>query len=450
MTTTILPFLLRTLAVPFAILAMASYHLIDKLAAAAQDWIAHCAFTEQVAWVALVLGLVWTAHGSLQIVTSATTTTTNHPTTTLTVIQYPLKEIEAAVTDRDKFLCLYPMLREQLLQHMKDNEMPTNAVEWCKQMMDYNVPGGKLNRGITVLTVYQALLQKNQNQPLSPYQVAQAAVCGWSIEFLQAFFLVADDVMDDSVTRRGQPCWYKLSHVKLVAINDAFLLESFVFTILHQHFTGTTYYARLVELLLDVIQKTEFGQLLDLTTASTTTTTPSTNANKDNLDKFSLEQYQRIVKYKTAYYTFYLPVAMGMILSGVTQPQAYHTAQTICCIMGEYFQVQDDYLDCFGDPTIIGKVGTDIQDNKCSWLIVQALQRCTPAQRQVLATHYGQWNDGKVARVKKLYNELQLPQVFATYEEESYQRIQTELDHVTLMPRAVFEVLLKKIYKRSY
>jgi farnesyl diphosphate synthase len=36
----------------------------------------------------------------------------------------------------------------------------------------------------------------------------KAQVVGWCIEWLQAAFLVWDDIMDESVTRRGQPCWY--------------------------------------------------------------------------------------------------------------------------------------------------------------------------------------------------------------------------------------------------
>ncbi len=53
-------------------------------------------------------------------------------------------------------------------------------------------------------------------------------------------------------------------------------------------------------------------------------------------------------------------------------------------------QIQDDYLDCFGDPEVIGKIGTDIQDNKCSWLVVQALNRCTESERTQLIANYGE------------------------------------------------------------
>lgn len=77
-------------------------------------------------------------------------------------------------------------------------------------------------------------------------------------------------------------------------------------------------------------------------------------------------------------------MAGGMHLAGVATEEGLELAKKICMEMGEYFQIQDDYLDCYGAPEVIGKIGTDIEDNKCSWLVVQALDRCTPEQRKIL------------------------------------------------------------------
>lgn len=96
--------------------------------------------------------------------------------------------------------------------------------------------------------------------------------------------------------------------------------------------------------------------------------------------------------YKTAFYSFYLPVALAMRMNGVTTQASYDAALHILLPLGEYFQVQDDYLDCYGAPALIGKIGTDILDNKCSWNINVALQKATPEQRQVLdasVTYHG-------------------------------------------------------------
>lgn len=196
-----------------------------------------------------------------------------------------------------------------------------------------------------------------------------------------------------------------------------------------------------MELFHTVTIQTELGQLLDLTSQPL--------EGPPDLNRFTLERYKKIVKYKTAYYTFYLPTACAMILSGIANEGSLKTAERICMIIGEYFQIQDDVLDCFGDPKVIGKVGTDIQDNKCSWLVVQALERANKDQKKVLLENYGQHDPKKVEKIKKLYREMGLFELFEKYEETSYQSIQKELDNLGNLPRPIFEDQLAKIYKRQ-
>jgi farnesyl diphosphate synthase len=73
----------------------------------------------------------------------------------------------------------------------------------------------------------------------------------------------------------------------------------------------------------------------------------------------------------------------------VTNANLFAMARTILLRIGHCFQVQDDYLDCYGDPEVTGKVGTDIEDGKCSWLIVMAMQRATRNQREELKVSLG-------------------------------------------------------------
>ena len=120
--------------------------------------------------------------------------------------------------------------------------------------------------------------------------------------------------------------------------------------------------------------------------------------------------------------------------------------------MGEYFQAQDDYLDAFADPMVLGKIGMDIQDNKCSWVINQALVRCSPEQRKILDDNYGRKEKEKELRVKQLFAELNIEQVYKDFEEERVAKLRetiAQVDESEGLKKEVFEVFLKKIYKRS-
>ena len=77
--------------------------------------------------------------------------------------------------------------------------------------------------------------------------------------------------------------------------------------------------------------------------------------------------------------------------------------------MGVYFQAQDDYLDCFATPEVLGKVGTDIADKKCGWLFTKAYHElASPEQREFLDKHYGKCKVGSAEeiKIKELYKEL--------------------------------------------
>ncbi|NWU90642.1 FPPS synthase, partial [Upupa epops] len=229
--------------------------------------------------------------------------------------------------------------------------------------------------------------------------------------------------------------------IGLDAVNDAFLLESCVYRLLKKYCGEQPYYLHLIELFLQTAYQTELGQTLDLITA------PISHV---DLNRFSEQRYKAIVKYKTAFYSFYLPVAAAMYMTDVNSKEEHDAAKAILLEMGEFFQIQDDYLDCFGDPEVMGKVGTDIQDNKCSWLVVECLRRVTPEQRQILEENYGRKEPEKVAKVKELYETVGMRTVFQEYEETSYRRLQELIQQRSgRLPPEIFLGLARKIYKRQ-
>nr|AFR13038.1 farnesyl-diphosphate synthase [Wolfiporia cocos] len=355
----------------------------------------------------------------------------------------------AKVQKRQKFEAVFPVLRDELVAHLAAQGMPEDAKEWYTKNLDYNVPGGKLNRGLAVVDTVEIL----KGRSLTDEEYFKAALLGWCVEFLQAFFLVSDDMMDQSVTRRGQPCYYRLERVNLIAVNDSFMLEMAIYYLIKSHFRSDPCYGYLIELFHETTYQTEIGQLIDLITAP-----------EDHVDltKFSLEKYKLIVIYKTAYYSFYLPVAAAMYMCGIPHSASndpYELARSILIPLGEYFQVQDDFLDFAGTPEQIGKIGTDIIDNKCSWCINTALAHATPEQRTVLDANYGRKDAAAEARVKALYHEMDIPKLYEQYEEAAYKRIMGLIETIPAEPvapqgqvvlrREVFVSFLQKIYKRT-
>jgi farnesyl diphosphate synthase len=226
------------------------------------------------------------------------------------------------------------------------------------------------------------------------------------------------------------------------AINDAMLIEMMIYKILKRYLRSHPAYAEFVDLFHETTYQTELGQLMDLITA------PEDSV---DLSKFSIDKHAYIVEYKTAYYSFYMPIALALLYAGITDQKAFDQSKSVLIPLGEYFQVQDDYLDCYGLPEVIGKIGTDIEDNKCGWLIVQALRLASEKQREILDECYGQRDPKKVLKVKEVFKELDIERVYQKYEDDSYERLSGLIQKVDddLVPRKMFVDFMNRIYKRK-
>lgn len=344
---------------------------------------------------------------------------------------------------REKFLTIFPQIVDETIDVLKSYGMPQDAIEWYTRNLNYNTPSGKLNRGLSVVDTYGILKGYENYNDFSDEEYKLSAILGWCIELLQAYFLVADDIMDKSLTRRGHTCWYKVEDVQEIAVNDAFMLEGAIYILLKKYFSKKPYYVKVMELFHDVTFKTECGQLLDLITAP---------EDKVDLSKFSLNKQMFIITYKTAFYSFYLPVALAMHMAGVDDDADLKQASDVLIPLGQYFQIQDDYLDCFGKPEDIGKIGTDIQDNKCSWVVNTALELCSTEQRKLLDENYGRKDPVKEKKCKDLFTALKIDDRFHQYEEDIVSKIRKNIanvDETRGFKKEVLSAFLDKIYKRK-
>jgi len=355
---------------------------------------------------------------------------------------YDSYDVSSASAAKNSFEAVGDLIIKEVTTELKAGcEMPSLEVKWVTDMLEYNVKGGKMNRGMMVVQSGIALF-KQRGLKIDSKVLTRLAILGWCIEWLQAFFLILDDIMDASSHRRGKPCWYQVKDVQMIAINDGLLLEQMIYRLLKKHFGDEPYYSQLIDFFLETTFQTSCGQLLD------------TICEKVDIEDFTRDRWHLVCKYKTAYYSFYCPVALGMIVAGIKDAKAFDAARDPLITMGIYFQAQDDYLDAFGTLEQLGKVGTDIQDRKCSWLFATAWAKLlTPEQKKYMKEHYGKCKVGSAEekQIKALYDKIGLKNAYTDYEEASVKEIREARSTVEAhgLPWSLFEEFLNKIYKRS-
>lgn len=210
------------------------------------------------------------------------------------------------------------------------------------------------------------------NGELTP-QVYQAAA---SLEFLQASALIHDDLMDGSDTRRGKPAMHKqFGDAAAILIGDLALVwnEQAV----HKSGLGTAEVNSVHD-----IMRTELmaGQFLDVYEQTQST--------------FSVERSLKIARYKSGKYSIERPLHFGAALAAPTNLSDFYNIYSEYGLpLGEAFQLRDDLLGVFGDPSETGKpAGDDLREGKRTALIAYAYDRGSEATKKVIEERLGTSN----------------------------------------------------------
>lgn len=212
-----------------------------------------------------------------------------------------------------------------------------------------------------------------------------------SLELFQTFALVHDDVMDDSDVRRGGPSAHRAlaaeyvraggrrslaeAHGQGAAILLGDLLLVWSDIMLSEAGLGTRARSRVLPLVDTMRTELVYGQYLDLL---------STGRMPADVDAAL-----RVARYKTGKYTVERPLHLGVSLAD-GGARLLNMCTDFATPLGEAFQLRDDLLGVFGDPTQTGKpAGDDIREGKATVLLALAYQDASPAHQQLLSTLWG-------------------------------------------------------------
>ncbi len=236
-----------------------------------------------------------------------------------------------------------------------------------------------------------------------------------AIEIFHNFTLLHDDVMDRSELRRGQPT----VHVKYnenVAILSGDVMSIMASRLINQS-PGVV-----LNPVHDIFTKTAMqvceGQQIDM--------------NFEERLTVSEEEYLNMIELKTAV-LIAASLKIGAILGGASSQDAvdlYDFGKH----MGMAFQLQDDLLDTYGDPQVIGKmVGTDIVDNKKTFLMITALGNA-PARQKKELTH---WltakkfdREEKIRAVTSIFDTLRVEELTRNRIGNYYEKALASLEHL--------------------
>ncbi len=236
-----------------------------------------------------------------------------------------------------------------------------------------------------------------------------------AIELFHNFTLIHDDIMDRSPLRRGmQTLHEKYDQPTAILAGDVMLVVAY------DH--------------LNKVSKDELPKLLHLfnRTAREVCEGQQMDMDFEKRNEVTLAEYIRMIELKTSV-LLAASFQMGAMLGGAgdrNQQLLYEFGRKL----GIAFQVQDDYLDAFGDPAKVGKqVGGDIKKNKKTFLLIKALEKAKANQRRELDRLLASDAGDKVEKTLEIFRETGVDQWAMDLREKYFAEALQHLEDIAVL-----------------
>lgn len=270
--------------------------------------------------------------------------------------------------------------QEHFLAHLENQKIlkePKNLYE----PIDYILRlGGKRMRPVLTLL----------STEIFDVDFKKALSAATAVEVFHNFSLVHDDIMDDAPLRRGKETVHEKWN-----LNTGILSGDAMLILAYQYFESyePTIFRALAKLFSKTALEVCEGQQYDV--------------DFETRDDVSISEYLKMIEFKTAVLVG-AAMKMGAIIAETSEENA-NLIYDFGLNLGIAFQLQDDYLDCFGNPETFGKqVGGDIIENKKTYLYLKAMEFAKAEEREQLLHLYSiQPNDNseKIESVKEFFNQ---------------------------------------------
>lgn len=266
--------------------------------------------------------------------------------------------------------------------------------------------GGKRLRPVLALMAYD-LFKKD---------VETALPAAMAVEVFHNFSLVHDDIMDEAPLRRGKPSVHTKYDVNTgILSGDVMLIYTYEYLL---KIGDPEKIKDMVAVFNRVAIKVCEGQQYDM--------------NFEKRSDVTIAEYIEMIRFKTAA-LIAGSLALGAIAAGAPTADVKHL-EAFGENIGLAFQLQDDYLDTFGDPQKVGKkAGGDIIQNKKTYLILRALELASPAQKQSLAHYMSSTSideQEKIRAVVSILQDLDIPSLTLSLKESYQERAFQHLSEV--------------------